>query len=113
MLTDLVEVRQGVLQSLDQSGHATKRRSLELFALEQTLRVLQQPDVISRDGLDQVLGRRNLAKSHLEMILVVEDVQEGGCERVEVVKDGETLDDVAEFFAACFLGEFDLGDDMS
>jgi len=47
------------------------------------------------------------------MILVVEDVQEGGCERVEVVKYGETLDDVAELFAACFLGKFDLRDDMS
>lgn len=56
MLTDLVEVGEGVLQSLDQSGHATKGRSLELFTLEQTLRVLQQADVISGDGLNQMLG---------------------------------------------------------
>lgn len=42
------------------------------------------------------------------MVLVVENIQEGGCERMEIVKYGETLDDVAELFAACFLGEFDL-----
>ena len=29
---------------------------------------LQKADIIARNRLDQVLGRRNLAKSHLEVI---------------------------------------------
>jgi hypothetical protein len=56
MLSDLLEVQQRIFQSLANCGHATKRRSLELLALEQRLGVFDETNVISRDGLDKSFG---------------------------------------------------------
>lgn len=42
------------------------------------------------------------------MIGIVKNVQERRGERVEVREDGETLDNVAEFFTACFSSELDF-----
>jgi hypothetical protein len=57
----------------------------ELFAPIQTVSKLQQPDVILSDLIDQVSGRVELTESELVMVLVVEDVEEGGEEGVEVL----------------------------
>jgi len=56
MLADLVEVHEGVLESLNEGGHATEGSLLELLALEKRLAVLEKTDIIAGDGLDQVLG---------------------------------------------------------
>ncbi|MCV5091074.1 hypothetical protein OFC13_31080, partial [Escherichia coli] len=48
--------------------HTTEGGSLQLLALVQTLRVLEETDVITRDGLDQVLGGRDLTKGNLEVV---------------------------------------------
>lgn len=68
MLADLVEVGERVFQTLDEGGHTTEGGSLQLLALVQTLRVLEETDVITRDGLDQVLGGRDLTEGNLEMV---------------------------------------------
>ncbi|KAI6759202.1 hypothetical protein HG530_009882 [Fusarium avenaceum] len=56
MLADLIEVHEWILESLEESGHATKSGPLELLALEQRLTVLDETDIIARNGLNQVLG---------------------------------------------------------
>ena len=41
MLADLVQVGQGIFESLDDSGHTTEAGSFQLLALEETLSVLR------------------------------------------------------------------------
>lgn len=41
MLTDLVEVEKGILQSLANGGHTTERGTLELLALKQRLSIFE------------------------------------------------------------------------
>lgn len=55
MLSHLLEVDKGVLETLADGGHATQGRALQLLALEQRLRVFDQADIVSRHRLDQVL----------------------------------------------------------
>lgn len=78
----------GVLEWI-RGRRTTQGGPLELLALEQALRILdgesarasdgvgshgpllvylQEADVVAGDGLDEVLGGRDLAKSHLEMV---------------------------------------------
>lgn len=55
MLSNLFKVHQWVFESSAYCGHAAKCGALELLALEQGLRVLEQADVVSRDCFYQVL----------------------------------------------------------
>lgn len=67
MLSDLLEVDKGVLQPFADSCHTTQRRALELFALEQTLSILQKTHVITGNSLNQRLRGRQLAERNTEM----------------------------------------------
>jgi len=68
VLADLVEINEGVLEALDQGGHAAEGGPLELLALVQALRILEQAHVVAGDGLNQVLGGRDLAEGNLEVV---------------------------------------------
>lgn len=71
MLPDLVEVQQGLLQLLGEGGHAAEGGALQLLALEERLRVLDEADVVARDGLAEVLGGAQLAQGDAELRLSV------------------------------------------
>lgn len=75
MLSDLVEIQKRVFKALDEGGHATKSGSLELLALKERLAILDQPNVVSRDSLDQVFGGRELTEGNAEMVGIVERVE--------------------------------------
>ncbi|GKT59111.1 conserved hypothetical protein [Colletotrichum tofieldiae] len=107
-LSDLVKVHQGVLEALDERRHATKRGALQLLALEQRLAILEKANVVSGDGLDEVLGGGQLAEGDLEVVGVVEGVDQVLVEGVDVVEARERLDDLAELLADGLLGELDL-----
>lgn len=85
MLADLIKIEEGVLQPLYNSGHATQPRSLELLALKQRLPILEKTDVISRDCLNQMLGRGHLAKGDFEMIGIIERVEQIFVERMDIL----------------------------
>jgi hypothetical protein len=108
MLADLVKIQERILETFDKSGHATKRSPLELLALEQGLAVLEKTDIVSGNGLDQVLGRGELAESNAEVVGIVESVEKILVERMNVLQPWEALEDGAEFFGECFLGKLDL-----
>jgi hypothetical protein len=108
VLADLVEVHEGVLEALDEGGHATEGGPLELLALEERLAVLEQADIVAGDGLDQVLGGGELTEGDLEVVGIVEGVEEILVERVDVLQTGEALEDGAELFRKGLLGELDL-----
>lgn len=108
MLANLVEVHEGVLESLEKGGHATEGSPLELLALEERLGIFQKAHVVAGDGLDEVLGGRQLAKGDLEVVGIVEGVEEILVERMDVLESGETLEDGTELLREGFLGELDL-----
>lgn len=56
VLADLLQVDERIFQTSADGGHTTQRSALELFALEQRLRIFNQTDVVARDGFDEVLG---------------------------------------------------------
>jgi hypothetical protein len=64
----------------------SERGLLQLLASVQTISKLQQPHVILSDLIDQVPRRVQLTEGELVMVLVVQDVEEGGEERVEVLQ---------------------------
>lgn len=108
MLPNLVKVEQGILQPLQDGGHATKSSPLQLLALEQRLGVLEKADIVAGDRFDEVLCRRDLAKGNLEMVRIVKSVEKISVERVDVVEYGEGLLNAAELFAEGLLCELDL-----
>lgn len=57
MLANLVKVEQGILQPLQDGGHATQSSPLQLLALEQRLGVLEKTDIVAGDRFDEVLCR--------------------------------------------------------
>lgn len=108
MLADLVEVHQRVLEALDEGSHATEGGTLELLALIQRLAILEKADIISGDGLDQVLGRRHLAEGDSEMVGIVEGVEQILVERMDILQSGKALEDGAKLLREGLLGELDL-----
>lgn len=106
VLSDLLEVGKGILLTTHDGGHSEQEEShqlrprkqrvafdspskgslLELLASVQTVSELEQSAVILSDGDDQVSGSVELSKSELVVVLVVEYVEQGGEERVEVLR---------------------------
>lgn len=108
MLANLVEIQQRVFKALDDGGHAAQAGLLELLALEERLAVLEEADVVAGDGLDQVLGGRQLAEGDAEVVGIVEGVEQVLVERVDVLETGEGLEDGAQLLGEGLLGELDL-----
>lgn len=108
MLADLIQVEKRILKTLGDGGHATKRGALELLALEEGLRILEQTDVISGDGLDQVLCGGQLAESDAEMVGIVEGVEKILVERMDILQPWESVENERDLFAEGLLRELDL-----
>lgn len=71
MLAHLLEVHERVLQPPAYRSHSAKGCTLELLALEERLCIFEETDIVSGDGLNQVFGGGELAKSYPEMIGVI------------------------------------------
>lgn len=108
MLPDLLEVDEGILQSLADCGHATEGSSLQLLALEERLTVLQKTNVVARDGLDESFRSRELTKSNSEVIRIVEGVEQIAMERMDICQARESLDGGGETFGEGFGGVLDF-----
>ena len=108
MLADLIKVQKRIFEALDKGGHATEGGSLQLLALEKRLTVFEQTDVVSGNGLNQVLGGGKLTESDAEMVGIVEGVEKILVERVDVLEPGKALEDGAELLGESFLTELDL-----
>lgn len=110
MLSDLLQVDEGVLETLADGGHATKGGALEVLALEQTLAaqkiskvaksqicdkyapIFDKSDIVTSDSLNQRLGSVELTKGNPEVVGIVESVEEIAMERVNVLEARETVD---------------------
>ena len=91
MLAHLLEVYERIFQPPAYGSHAAEGCALELLALEERLRVLEETNVVSRDGFYEVFGGRELTKGYSEMVGIVEGIQQVLVERMYVLKTGETL----------------------
>ena len=91
MLAHLLKVDKRVFQSPTYRCHATQGCTLELLALEERLSVLEEADIVSRDGFNEVFGGRQLAKGYSKMVGIVEGIQQILVERMYILKTGETL----------------------
>jgi hypothetical protein len=72
MLAHLIKVKKGVFKSAANRGHASQRRTLQLFALEERLRVFEESDIVSGHNFDQMLCGGELTKRNTEMVGIVE-----------------------------------------
>lgn len=70
--------------------------------------MLHHTDIILGDVVSHVSGSMNMAKRDFVMVSVVDDVDEIGVEGVNVVKFGETVEELTEPFVDGFSAEFDL-----
>jgi hypothetical protein len=85
VLANLLEVSEGILLTLHDGGHATEGSLLELLATVERVTELEETAVVLSDLNDEVTSGVELTERELVVILVVEDVEEGGKERVEVL----------------------------
>lgn len=92
----------------DKENEPSQSSPLQLFAPVQRVSELQQPAVILSDLVGQMPGGVDLTQSELVVVLVVEDVEEGRKERVEVVEDGELLKNGRQLLVDRILSELDL-----
>ncbi len=108
MLTDLFEVSERILLALHDGGHTTKGCTLELLASVERVTELDETNVVLGDLLDEVLSGVELTKSKLVVVLIVENIEKRGDERVKVVHDGKLLEDSIELLGESVLCEHDL-----
>lgn len=127
VLADLLQVDEGVLQTTGDGCHATEGSALELFALEQRLRILDKTDVIARNGFNQVLGGRDLTKGDTEVVGIVKSVHQilvwwildptraaiiaigvKLTERMDILQARESIKDVLELLTESLLCILDL-----
>jgi hypothetical protein len=85
VLSDLLEVGERVFLSLHDCGHTTKSGLLELLTSVQRVTELEQSHVVLGDLGDKVSGSVELTQGKLVVVLVVQDVQQGGEERVQIL----------------------------
>lgn len=103
MLSHLFEVYQRILETLGNCCHAPKGSSLELFALEERLRIFQESNVISGDGLDEMLCSRKLAEGDSEVVRIVQSIQKIFVERMNVLEAWEAIEDHRQLLRECLL----------
>lgn len=82
--------------------------SLELLAVVERLSVLDETHIILGNVVDCLASGVNLSERELVVISRVQDVDEIGIERVQLLHDGETIQDGSEAVMALLLGELDL-----
>lgn len=108
MLSNLLEVLEGALQPARDGGHSTKGSTLELFALEERLGVLDEADVVAGDLFNEVLGGGELTEGDAKVVGVVEGVHERAVERVNVLEPGERLENGTQLLGESLFSELDL-----
>lgn len=108
MLANLIKIEERVLKTLCDGSHTSKSGALELLALEERLRILEQTDVISGDGLNQVLSGSQLAEGNAEMVGIVEGVEKILVERMDVLESWEPVENERDLLAESLLCELDL-----
>ena len=126
VLANLLQVHERVLETAGDGGHTTEGGLLKLLALEQRLRILDQTDVIARNGFNQVLGGRNLTKGNTEVVGIVKSVHQilvwkildptravaiavvKLTERMDIDQTRESIENVLELFTESLLGVLDL-----
>lgn len=108
MLADLIQVQERILKTLADGGHASKGGALELLALEERLRILEQAYVISGNSLDQMLRRGQLAESDAEMVGIVEGVEKILVEWMDILESWESVENERNLLAESLLCELDL-----
>lgn len=85
MLTNLLEVSEGILLSSHDGSHSTECCFLELFASVKRISEFEESAVIFSNLNDQVSSGVQLSESELVVVLVVKDVEKGGKERVKIL----------------------------
>jgi len=108
MLSDLIEIEEGIFQSSADGGHAAQCGTFQLLALEERLGILEQADEIARHDFDQMLRRRQLAQGNPEMIGIIEGVEEILVERMNILQTWEAVEDQGQLLAEGLLGKLDL-----
>ena len=71
MLSHLLQIDEGILETPTDCSHPSQPGPLKLFALVERLRILDETDVVSRDGFNQGLCSVDLAEGNAKMVRVV------------------------------------------
>lgn len=131
MLSHLLKVDQRIFQSSTYGSHTTESSALQLLALKQRLRIFQEANVVTGDGLDEVLCGGELTKSNSEVVRIVQRIQQilvcsalsdGLSQRecmvrfrpelltkwMDILKAGKSIEDGRDLLGECLLGELDL-----
>lgn len=108
VLADIFEVLESISELLAGSGHTTKSSALELLTTVQRITVLQETDVITTNGVDNVTDGTDLAEGDLVVITVIQDMHQITVEGMDIIDLREFDEDVSELFVDGLLGEFDL-----
>ena len=108
MLADLLEVLERTLETLGDGGHTTETSTLQLFALEERLCVLDKADIIAGNGLNEMLRGGELTKGDAEMVGIVERIHQGAVERMNVHQAGECVENRGDLLIEGLFGVLDL-----
>ena len=76
--------------------------------MEEGLGVFEEADIVPRNGLDKVFGRRKLAKGDAEMVCIIEGIEEIFVEGMYILQTGKAIEDKGDFFREGLLCVFDF-----
>lgn len=108
MLTNLLQVSQALSLPLHDCRHPSESSSLELLASVKRIAVLEKPDIILGNVINEMPCRVQLAQGELVMVLVVEDIHQVRIERMDIFQFRELAQNLSQLFVEVGLGELHL-----
>ena len=108
MFPDFLQESETGLEFLGHGGHPSHGGLLEHLAAVKTVGVLHEADVVLGDIIDQRAGRVQVPQSQLIVVLVIQHVDQGRVEGVDVVRLREVLQDVRKLLVVRGLRELHL-----
>ena len=108
VLPNLFQVLEALLLPLHDGAHAPQCGALELLAAVHGVGKLDQPNIVLRHVVYEVLSGVDLTQGQLVVVLVVQDVHEVPVEGVYVVQLRELGYDGGQLVVVVLLGELDL-----
>jgi hypothetical protein len=85
MLAHFFKIGQRGALAFDQCTHATQSSSLELLATVERVAVLEQTSIVFTESIDQVAAGVEMAESELVVVAIIENVDQIGIERVDIL----------------------------
>mmetsp|Transcript_24874 Transcript_24874/g.57343 ORF Transcript_24874/g.57343 Transcript_24874/m.57343 type:complete len:218 (+) Transcript_24874:1775-2428(+) len=106
MFSDLLEVGQSALLTLENRAHASQGGAFQTLASVKGVTVFHHADHVAGDGVHRAAGGVDLAQCQFVVVAVIQSVAQIRVERMDVIQTGKLGKDGGQTFTDGLLCEF-------